>query len=258
MLDMFKIRWELVLSGNSFRWVRRPAWGKGPAQCVAELRLDSPLQGAERLAALADFLALPPVRFRPVRVCLDDSWLYAAQLEPLQKVKRWQDLQAYTAMRLQEVFELTQPLKVVMAPMQEGSYWACGLLQSDLQALRELLSAQRLALASCVPQWSVVWSHVAGPVQDEEAVLMVHAQGSHLVLCRQGQLCALKHWPLALNQLPSTQCEDLLLQEFRRLALPVPMRVGWLGAGALPQGKGLRWHRLGEAADVWAVWRVQA
>jgi len=255
MLDLLKNRWELVLSANAFRWVSRPVWGKGPAQCVAQMELDSPLQGPERLAALAAFLASPPVRHRPVRVSLDDSWLYAAQLAPLQNAERWHDVQAYTAMRLQEVFELTQPLKVVMAPVQDGPYWACAVLQSDVEALRDLLWAKGLALASCVPQWSVVWNHVAEQVQ-EDAVLMVQPQGSHLVLLRQGLVCAVKHWPMALTGLPPERLEDLLGQEFRRQGLAVPDRLGWIGAGALPQSQALRWQRLGEAADVLALWRV--
>ena len=258
MLDLFKTRWELVLSATSFRWVSRPVWGYAPAQCVAQVMFDSPLEGADRLAALASFLETPPVRYRPVRVCLDDSWLYAAQVTPLQNAERWQDVQAYTAMRLQEVFELTQALKVVMAPVQDGPYWACALMQSDLEALRALLSAHRLALASCVPQWSVVWNHGAAAVQNENAVLLVNAESSHLVLAQQGRVCAVRHWPLALNSLPPEQCEDLLAQEFRRQGLTMPERVGWIGAGALPQGQGLHWHRLGEAADVLAVWRVQS
>jgi hypothetical protein len=257
MLDLFKTRWELVLSASAFRWVSRPAWGPGPAQCVAQMDLDSPLQGADRLAALASFLASPPVRFRPVRVSLDDSWLYAAQVAPLQNAERWQDVQAYTAMRLQEVFELTQPLKVVMAPLQDAPYWACAVLQSDLQALRDLLWAQRLALASCVPQWSVVWNHVAGQLPEDEAVLLVQPQGSHLVLSRQGEVCAVRHWPLVLNSLPPGQCEDLLAQAFRRQGLSMPERLGWMGTGALPQVQGLQWHRLGDVADVLGVWRVQ-
>lgn len=257
MLDFFKTRWELVLSAASFRWVSRPAWGKGPAQCVAQMNLDSPLQGADRLAALASFLQSPPVRYRPVRVSLDDSWLYAAQLVPLQNAERWQDVQAYTAMRLQEVFELTQPLKVVMAPVHEGPYWACALAQSDLEALRALLSAQRLALASCVPQWSVVWNHVAGQVQADDAVLLVEPQGSHLVLSQHGRVCAVRHWPLALNSLPPGACEELLVQAFRRQGLSMPERMGWMGTGALPQAQSLQWHRLGDVADVLSVWRVQ-
>jgi hypothetical protein len=256
MLDLLKSRWELVLSAQSFCWVSRPLWGKGPAQCVAQMDLDSPLQGAERLAALAAFLDSPPVRYRPVRVCLDDSWLYAAQLAPLQNAERWQDVQAYTAMRLQEVFELTQALKVVMAPVQDGPYWACAVLQSDVQALRDLLSAKGLALASCVPQWSLVWNHVAEQVQADDAVLMVHAEGSHLVLVRQGWVSAVKHWPMALNSLPPGRCEDLLAQEFRRQGFSMPERVGWVGSGALPQGSVVRWHRLGDAADVLALWKV--
>ena len=55
MLDMFTTRWELVLSASAFRWVSRPARGQGPAQCVAQMDLNSPLQGADRLAALASF-----------------------------------------------------------------------------------------------------------------------------------------------------------------------------------------------------------
>jgi hypothetical protein len=256
MLDLLTTRWELVLSATSFRWVSRPVWGKANAKSVAQLRLESPLQGAERLAALASFLESPPVRYRPVRISLDDSWLYAAQLAPLKNAERWPDVQAYTAMRLQEIFELTHALKVVMAPVQQGPYWACALLQSDVQALRDLLSAQGLVLASCVPQWSVVLSHVVGQVQGDDAVLMVHAEGSHLVLVRQGSLYAVKHWPMALNSLPPERCEDLLAQEFRRQGLPVPEQVGWIGSGALPQGSGVRWHRLGDAADVLAVWKV--
>lgn len=257
MLDWFHTRWELVLSATSFRWVSRPAWGKGQAQCVAQLHFDTPLQGADRLAALASFLASPPVRYRPVRVCLDDSWLYATQLAPLQNAERWEDVKAYTAMRLQEVFELTQALQVVMAPVQEGPYWACAVAQSDLQALREMLSAQRLALASCVPQWSLVWNQLAPQVPEDEAVLLVHSQGSHLVLSQKGQVFAVRHWPVALNHVPPDQCEALLLQEFRRQGLPLPERMGWLGAGGLPAVRGVSWHRLGEAADVLTLWKVQ-
>lgn len=257
MLDVFSTRWELVLSAKSFCWVQRPVWGKGPGQCVAQLKLDTPLQGPERLVALASFLESSPVRYRPVRVCLDDSWLYAAQLTPLQNAARWQDVQSYTAMRLQEVFELTQPLKVVMAPVCDGPYWACALLQSDLEALRGMLSAHRLTMASCVPQWSVVWNHVAEQLPADGAVLLVQAEDSHLVVSQQGRLSALRHWPLALNSLPSGQCVDLLAQEFRRQGLPMPERMGWVGTGALPEGQGLHWHRLGDAADVLAVWKVK-
>lgn len=257
MLDWFHTRWELVLSATEFRWVSRPAWGKGSAQCVAQLTFDSPLHGADRLAALASFLASPPVRYRPVRVCLDDSWLYATQLTPLQNAERWDDVQAYAAMRLQEVFELTQPLQVVMAPVQEALYWACALPQSDFEAMRELLSAQRLALASCVPQWTLLWNQVAPQVPEDEAVLLVHSKGSHLVLSQNGQVFSVRHWPVALNHVPPDLCEEFLLQEFRRQGLPMPERMGWLGAGEVPAVRGVNWHRLGEAVDLLALWKVQ-
>ncbi|NQW81190.1 MAG: hypothetical protein HQ445_08455, partial [Polaromonas sp.] len=239
MLDVFTRRWELVLSARSFRWVRRSVWGRGPAQCVSEQHFDQPLKEADRMPALARFLQSSPVKYQPVRISVDDSWVYAAQVTPLVNAERWQDIQAYTAMRMQEIFELSQPLRVVCEPRREGPYWVSALWQSNVDDMRRLLAVHHLGMVACVPQWTVVWNHLAqlshlSHVAQDDAVLLMHHTSTHLVLMQQGQVVGVKHWPFALNKLPGAELRDLLFQEISRHSMPEPARFGVVGACALP------------------------
>jgi hypothetical protein len=256
MLDVLNARWELVLSANAFSWVRRPLWGRSPAQCVAAVHFDAPLNEAERMPALEAFLQSAPVRYQGVRVCVDASWLYAAQVAPLANAARWQDIQAYTTLRMQEIFELSQPLQVVCEPRSDGPYWVSAMLQSHLQTLRSLLAAQRLALVACVPQWTVVWNHVA-PAVHEEAVLLVNDSSTSLVLTHQGRVLSVQHWPFAAKTLSGLQWQALLLQEVRRQALTEPAHWGVVGPVHALKIEGLKLQPLGSHADVLAVWGVQ-
>ena len=256
MLDVFTKRWELVLSAQSFRWVRRSAWGRGPARCVSEAHFDRPLKEADRMPALEKFLQSTPVQYRPVRVSVDDSWVYAAQVAPLVNAERWTDIQAYTAMRMQEIFELSQPLKVACEPCRVGPYWVSAMLQSNVSDLRRLLGVHHLGIVACVPQWTVVWNHLAR-LAHEGAVLLMHDTSTHLVLTSKRQILGVKHWPFALNKLPEPEFRDLLLQEMRRHSLPVPGRFGVVGACKLPVLEGLKFEKLSDCSDVLAVWGVQ-
>lgn len=256
MLDVLNARWELVLSADAFCWVRRPLWGKEPAQCVAAEYFDAPLSEAERLTALAAFLQTSPVRYQGVRVSVDASWLYAAQVAPLANAARWQDIQAYTLLRLQEIFEVSQPLQVVCEARTDGPYWASAMLQSHLQTLRSLLAAQRLALVACVPQWTVVWNHAA-PSASEAAVLLLHDRSTTLVLTQQGRVMGVQHWPFAAKRLSGQQWASLLRQEVRRHALPEPAHWGVVGPVHALNSEDLKFKPLGSHAEVLAVWGVQ-
>ncbi len=259
MLDVFTMRWELVLAAQSFRWVRRSVWGRGPATCVAEQHFDRPLKDADRMQALEKFLESSPVRYQLVRISVDDSWVYAAQVTPLLNAERWKDSQAYMAMRMQEIFELSQPLRVVFEPRRDGPYWVSAMWQSNVDDMRRLLAVHHLGMVACVPQWTVVWNHLAqrSPSAQEDAVLLLQPTSTHLVLTHQGQVLAVKHWPFALNKLPEAELRDLLFQEMRRHALPETARLGVVGPCALSTVEGLTFEKLSECSDVLAVWDVQ-
>jgi hypothetical protein len=256
MLDVLSARWELVLSAHAFCWVRRPLWGREPAQCVAAEHFEAPLSEAERLSALAAFLQTTPVRYQGVRVSVDASWLYAAQVAPLANATRWPDIQAYTQLRLQEIFEVSQPLQVVCEPRTEGPYWASAMLQSHLHSLRSLLGAQRLALVACVPQWTVVWNHAA-PALEETAVLLLHDRSTTLVLTQQGRVMGVQHWPFAAKSLSGPQWVALWRQAVRRYAMPEPAHWGVVGPVHALNLEDLKLKPLGSHADVLTVWGVQ-
>lgn len=259
MLDVFTTRWELVLSAQSFRWVRRSVWGRAPAKCVCEQHFDQPLKDVDRMQALEEFLESSPVRYQPVRISVDDSWVYAAQVSPLLNAERWKDIQGFTAMRMQEIFELSQPLRVVCEPRRDGPYWVSAMWQSDVDDIRRLLAVHHLGMVACVPQWTVVWNHLAelSHLERDDAVLLLHPTSTHLVLTHQGQVLAVKHWPFAVCKLPDAELRDLLFQEMRVHSLPEPARFGVVGACALPTVEGLKFEKLGECSDALAVWGVQ-
>lgn len=256
MLDALTNRWELVLSAQSFRWVRRSVLRRGPARCVSERHFDRPLKEADRMPALEEFLQSSPVRYQPVRISVDDSWVYTAQVAPLVNAERWTDIQAYVAMRMQEIFEVSQPLKVACEPCRAGPYWASAMLQSNLSDMARLLAVHHLGLVACVPQWTVVWNHLAH-LAHVGAVLLMHDMSTHLVLTRKRKILGVKHWPFALNNLPALEFRDLLLQEVGRHSLPVPARFGVVGSCTLPVIEGLKFEKLGDCADVLGVWGVQ-
>jgi len=256
MRELLTARWELVLSAQSFRWVRRSLWGRWPAQCVQEQWVDPALGEAERWVALAHFLEDAPVRYQPVRVSVDASWVYEATVQPLAQAQSWQDVQAYSAMRMQEIFELSQPLVVVCELPKDGPCWVSVMPESTMADLKRLLSAQRLALVSCVPQWTLVWNHVPVAAQ-VDALLMLQEESSHLVLARAGRVVGVKHWTFAVNRLSEPELRSALAQEVKRLSLPMPARWGVVGRSRLPQVEDWVFERLGDCADVLSVWGVK-
>lgn len=256
MLEWFTARWELVLSAQSFRWVRRSLWGRWPAQCVQVQEVDPSLDEVGRLLALETFLEQAPIRYQPVRICVDDAWVYGASVKPLANAQSWKDIQAYSAMRMQEIFELSQPVVVVCEPHGDGPCWVSAMTESTLTELRRLLSARRLALVACVPQWTLVWNHVPDLAQ-VDALLMLDAESSCLVLTQAGRVVGVKHWSLAVNRLPEAELRSVLVQEVKRLSLPMPVRWGVVGKSRLPQVEDWVFERLGDCADVLSVWGVQ-
>jgi hypothetical protein len=233
-LDLYLAPGEIVLA-MSEGWLRRRC------TLLAHQHFDPSPGDSGLIETLSRILAPGGLSGLSVNVMVDDSLVRVWRVEVPDNAGKAGDFDAAVAMRFQEVFDDNPDDWLLRADYRaSGSFVACALRRTWVNALCRGLAAQRLSLRSLQPVFVAQWNRWARELASCAWLGIGAGGGLSLCIAADGDLVQMRRIMVSpAMRTDETWLAPAVRREADRLALPLPERLflcgdargAWLAGG---------------------------